>query len=51
MYSKNREATNEVGEYEVNVTSGRNTDKQKEQRNRKEKIRLHPVEAQTKTDG
>ena len=40
--------TNGVGEYEVTVTSGL-THKQKEQRNRKEKRRLHAKEAQTKT--
>ena len=45
-----RSDTSEVSEDEVTVTSELlYTHKQKEQRNRKEKRRLHPLEAQTKT--
>ena len=48
VLKRRRIDTNEVGQYEVTVTSGL-THKQKEQRNRKEKRRLHAKEAQTKT--
>ena len=41
--------TNGVGEYEVTVTSERRTQAE-EQRNRKEKRKLHPGEAQTETE-
>ena len=47
VLKRRRIDTNEVGQYEVTVTSGL-THKQKEQRNRKEQRKLHPVEAQTK---
>ena len=42
-----RSDTNEVGEFEVTVTSEQHA--QREQRSRKDKRRLHPLEAQTQT--
>ena len=42
-----RSDTNEVGEFEVTVTSELHA--QREQRSRKDKRRLHPLEAQTQT--